>query len=108
MTQLVEWLQYLGKVYWKAVIAVAPEYNSQDCSTCAATVKKTLSDRTHVCIYGTVLDRDHNATLNILAKGLRQAGMDLNTVGHAGINAWGQLDLYLYSLMVTSKGKAID
>src|SRR5919202_840137 len=108
-SQFAQWLQYLGKVYGKTVVAVAPQYTSQDCSTCGNAVKKSLSVRTHVCRCGIVLDRDHNAALNILAKALRQAGIDLNTAGHAEIaakhgaiaaNAFGQTDLY--SLVVTS------
>ncbi len=102
-SQFAQWLQYLGKVYGKTVVAVAPQYTSQDCSVCGNTVKKSLSVRTHVCSCGTVLDRDHNAALNILTKALRQAGIDLNTAGHAGINAFGQTDLY--SLVVTSTSK---
>jgi putative transposase len=102
-SQFTQWLQYLGKVYGKTVVAVAPQYTSQDCSTCANIVKKSLSVRTHACICGTVLDRDHNAALNILAKALRQAGINLNTAGHAEINAFGQTDLY--SLVVTSTSK---
>ncbi len=103
-SQFTQWLQYLGKVYGKTVVAVAPQYTSQDCSTCGNTVKKALSVRTHICGCGTVLDRDHNAALNILAKALRQAGIDLNTLGHREINAWGQTDLY--SLLVTSTSKS--
>jgi putative transposase len=101
--QFAQWLQYFGKVYGKTVIAVAPVYTSQDCSACGNAVKKSLSVRTHVCSCGAVLDRDHNAALNILAKGLKQAGIVLNTVGHTEINAWGQTDLY--SLVVTSASK---
>jgi len=41
-----------------------------------------------------ILDRDHNASLNILAKGLKQVGINSNTAGHAEINAWEQTDLY--------------
>ena len=103
-SQFAQWLQYLGKVYGKTVVAVAPQYTYQDCSTCGNTVKKSLSARTHVCRCGVVLDRDHNAALNILAKALRQAGIDLNTAGHVGINAFGQTDLY--SLVVTSTSKS--
>jgi putative transposase len=102
-SQFAQWLQYLGKVYGKTVVAVAPQYTSQDCSSCGNTIKKSLSVRTHTCSCGTVLDRDHNAALNILAKALRQAGVELNTVGHTEIEAWGQNSLY--SLMVTSKSK---
>jgi len=104
--QFAQWLQYLGKVYGKTVVSVAPMYTFQDCSTCGNTVKKSLSIRTHICSCGAVLDRDHNAALNILAKGLRQTGINLNTVGHTEINAWGQTDLY--SLVVTSTGKLTD
>ncbi|MEG4290869.1 transposase [Microcoleus sp. C2C3] len=101
--QFSQWLQYFGKVYGKTVIAVAPQYTSQDCSDCGNTVKKSLSVRTHICGCGAVLDRDNNAARNILAKGLRQAGITLNsnTVGHTEINAWGQNDLY--SLVVTKQ-----
>ncbi|MEZ2278796.1 MAG: RNA-guided endonuclease InsQ/TnpB family protein [Microcoleus sp.] len=102
-SQFTQWLQYFGKVYGKTVVAVAPQYTSQDCSNCGNRVLKSLSVRTHVCSCGAVLDRDHNAALNVLAKGLKQAGINLNTAGHAGINAWGQIDLY--SLVVTSTGK---
>src|SRR6476661_1941899 len=93
-------LQYLGKMYGKTVVSLAPAYTSQNCSTCSKTVKKSLSTRTHICSCGAVLDSNRNAARNILAKGLRQAGINLKTVGHTEINAWGQSDLY--SLMVTS------
>jgi putative transposase len=103
-SQFAQWLQYFGKVYGKTVIAVAPQYTSQNCSACGNTVKKSLSIRTHICGCGAVLDRDYNAALNILAKGLKQAGITLNTVGHTEINAWEQNDLY--SLVVTSTSKS--
>ncbi|MEG4854494.1 transposase [Microcoleus sp. B5-D4] len=99
-----QWLEYFGKVYSKTVIAVPPQYTSQNCSNCGNLVKKTLSTRTHICGCGTILDRDHNAALNILAKGLKQAKFNLNTAGHAGIHAGGQTDLY--SLVVTSTSKS--
>ncbi len=105
-SQFAQWLQYFGKVYGKTVVAVAPQYTSSYCSSCGNRVQKSLSIRTHVCSCGTVLDRDYNAALNILAKGLKQAGISSNTVGHTGINAWGQTDLY--PLVVTSTGKLTD
>jgi putative transposase len=86
-----EWLEYFGRVFGKATVAVPPQYTSQNCSNCGQEVKKALSQRTHQCPQcGTVLDRDHNAALNILAKGL-------STVGHTGSQAWGQTSLYLDS-----------
>jgi putative transposase len=105
-SKFAQWLPYFGKVYGKTVVAVTPEYTSQDCSTCGSSVKKSLSVRTHICSCGTVLDGDHNAARNIRAKGLRPAGSDLNTVGHTGINAIGHTDLYW--LLVTSTSKLTD
>jgi putative transposase len=76
-----QWVEYFGKVFGKVTVAVPPHYTSQNCSTCGTLVKKTLSTRTHQCSHcGTVLDRDHNAALNILALGLK------NTVGHTEIS----------------------
>lgn len=75
-----DWVEYFGKVFGKVTIAVPPYYTSQNCSSCGTTVKKSLSERTHQCSHcGTVLDRDHNAALNILAIGL-------NRVGHTQIS----------------------
>ncbi|MBD2503665.1 RNA-guided endonuclease InsQ/TnpB family protein [Anabaena azotica] len=83
------WLEYFGKVYSKITIAVPPHWTSQNCSNCGEIVVKTLSTRTHECPHcGTVLDRDENAALNILASGL-------STTGHVGTNAWGENDLCL-------------
>ena len=75
-----DWVEYFGKVFGKVTVAGPPHYTSQNCSTCGTTVKKSLSERTHQCSHcGTVLDRDHNAALNILAIGL-------NRVGHTQIS----------------------
>jgi putative transposase len=49
---------------------VTPNGTSQDCSTCGAEVLKALSVRIHRCLNcGTVLPRDLNSSLNILALG---------------------------------------
>jgi putative transposase len=76
-------LDYFAKVYGRVTVAVEPAYTSQDCSKCGARVQKSLSTRTHVCKCGCELDRDHNAAVNILNKGL-------NTLGHKEIYAWGE------------------
>jgi len=89
----VTWLEYLAHAYGKVVVAVPPQYTSQECSGCGARVKKALSERTHVCLRcKTVLDRDHNAARNILALGSRH--IEETTAGHAESNAWGQSALY--------------
>jgi len=75
------WLTYYGALYDIPVIAVPPHYTSQDCSACGMRVKKTLSVRTHMCPgCGVVLDRDHNAALNILQEAL--SSIRGGTVGH--------------------------
>ena len=81
-----EWIEYYAKVFGVAVVAVAPHYTSVDCSKCGKQVRKALSTRTHKCVCGCVLDRDHNSGINILVKGL-------STVGHTGINACEENDL---------------
>ena len=73
-----QWVEYFGKVFGVVTVAVPPHNTSQKCSNCGETVKKSLSTRTHICRHcKTVLDRDHNAAMNILEIGLR-------TVGHTG------------------------
>jgi putative transposase len=85
-----DWLEYFGKVFGVATVAVPPHYTSQNCSKCGSVVKKSLSTRTHRCGKCLlVLDRDWNAAINILELALR-------TVGHTGTsNASGEIDLCL-------------
>ncbi len=71
------WVNSYGSLHGIPVIAVAPQWTSQECSECGTIVKKSLSIRTHICTRcGVVLDRDHNAALNILAKAFK------GTLGH--------------------------
>ena len=66
-------LLYKCEKFGGLLVKVAPAYTSQDCSSCGNRVKKSLSIRTHICTKcGTMLDRDYNASLNILRKGLEQ------------------------------------
>jgi len=68
------WIEYFAKVFERVTVAVNPAYTSQECSSCGAIVKKTLSTRTHVCQCGCVMDRDFNAARNILSRGLGTVG----------------------------------
>jgi putative transposase len=69
------WLEYFGYKYGKVTVAVAPHNTSQNCSSCGQKVQKSLSTRTHVCYHcGFVCDRDVNAGINILQKGLSTVG----------------------------------
>jgi putative transposase len=71
------WAAFLNILSYKAeeagtrVIAVDPRNTTQACSSCGAMpeVKKTLSDRMHICPCGYVADRDMNAARNILSLG---------------------------------------
>ncbi len=71
------WYSFFQKLEYKAANAgilfrkVPPHQTSQGCSGCGKTIKKTLAQRTHVCdSCGLVLDRDHNAAINIRQKGI--------------------------------------
>jgi putative transposase len=69
------WMKYYAALHDIPVIAVAPNFTSQECSGCGTVVKKSLSVRTHVCPHcGLVMDRDENAAINILMKASRTVG----------------------------------
>ena len=74
----VAWTQFISLTIGKAaeagrtVILVNPRNTSKMCSSCGELVAKDLSERTHACPYcGLVLDRDVNAAINILHRGLQ-------------------------------------
>ena len=87
--QFRRWLEQFGQKMGKVTVAVPPHYTSQLCSNCKVIVQKSLSTRTHKCQCGCELDRDLNAAINILKRGIA-------TVGHTGswtdnvLNAWGE------------------
>ena len=90
--RFLSWLTYYGQIHGIPVIAVEPAFTSQDCSACGTRVKKSLSTRTHICTScGLVLDRDHNAARNILAKADRTGGHSATGKGQSLQNASGQL-----------------
>jgi putative transposase len=76
-SRLRRWVEYYGRLQVVPVVAVPPQYTSQDCSGCGRRVRKSLSVRTHVCPHcGLILDRDHNAAVMILQRGLEVARAD--------------------------------
>lgn len=88
----IRWLNYYGTLHDIPVIAVPPHFTSQNCSDCGTIVKKSLSVRTHICTgCGVVLDRDHNAALNILYKALNGTEGHSGTSGQDPQNASGDL-----------------
>ncbi len=99
------WVEYYGRLHEIPVVAVPPQYTTQDCSgvlpdgrPCRERIHKSLSMRTHICPRcGLILDRDHNAALMILQRGLEVARAEgswpsltsetcrtSGTVGHTG------------------------
>ena len=74
----VAWTQFIQMTIGKAVeagrtvILVDPRNTSKMCSGCGELVAKELSERVHTCPdCGLVLDRDVNAAINILHRGLQ-------------------------------------
>ena len=74
----VAWTQFISMTIGKAVeagrtiILVDPRNTSKMCSSCGELVAKDLSERIHTCQHcGLVLDRDVNAAINILHRGLQ-------------------------------------
>lgn len=60
-----------AKAEWagRTIVFVNPSYTSQICSGCGVARKKALDERWHSCECGCELDRDTNASINILRRG---------------------------------------
>jgi putative transposase len=73
--QLVQHTSFKAEEAGRTVVRVDPRKTTQMCSGCGEIVRKGLSVRVHDCPHcGLVLDRDKNAALNILARGLACVG----------------------------------
>ena len=96
------WVNYYGSLHAIPVISVPPQFTSQQCSACGTLVKKSLSVRTHICPgCGMVLDRDHNAALNILAKARTLGHRETDT--QLSVNASGQTASTACSIRASGK-----
>jgi putative transposase len=75
-SQFFRYLTYKAEWADRRLIPVDPAYTSQTCSSCGHRQKLTLDIREYRCpCCGIILDRDHNAALNILALGLQRFGI---------------------------------
>jgi putative transposase len=73
----VQYTTYKAASAGRVVLRVNPRGTTQTCSGCGALVPKDLSVRVHDCPHcGLRLDRDLNAALNILARGLASFRLD--------------------------------
>jgi len=70
MYTFIQILKHVAKKNKKTVVEVDERYSTMLCSGCHAVVEKDLSIRTHRCPEcGLVLDRDHNAAINMITLG---------------------------------------
>jgi len=74
--QLQTFTSYKAEWAGKKVMFVNPKNTSQICSNCGIIVKKDLSVRIHNCICGLSIDRDLNAAINILNRGMKYVPTD--------------------------------
>ena len=66
---------YKAEEAGKKIIKVNPKNTTKMCSKCGAIVNKKLSDRIHNCPYCFLkIDRDLNASINILRRGQSSLG----------------------------------
>jgi putative transposase len=76
--QLAQFTAYKAADAGRLFLQVDPRNTSKMCSRCRSLVDKDLSVRVHDCPHcGLVLDRDHNAAINILALGLQRVNAGL-------------------------------
>lgn len=69
--QFVQFTTYKAAEAGRGVALVDPKNTTQMCSGCGEIIPKDLRVREHICPHcGLKLSRDHNAALNILARGL--------------------------------------
>ena len=70
--KLLQYTSYKAEDAGRIVVLVDPKNTSQMCSKCGKIVAKDLSVRIHDCPYcGLKIDRDLNASINILRLGLQ-------------------------------------
>jgi len=69
--QFTQFTAYKAEGAGRTKVFVDPRNTTRLCSRCGQLIKKTLTDRVHRCPCGLVLDRDHNASINILRLGMQ-------------------------------------
>lgn len=73
--QLIRYTTYKAEDAGRRVVFVDPRNTSKMCSRCGSLVEKAMNQRIHSCPHcGLELDRDLNAAINILRRGLASQG----------------------------------
>ena len=79
--QLIEYTKFKAEWAGKVVEQVDPRNTSTTCPKCGHIKTMPLSQRTYKCLVcGNVMDRDHNAAINILHKNVRPDWLELTPV----------------------------
>ncbi|HCF27218.1 MAG TPA: transposase, partial [Cyanobacteria bacterium UBA11049] len=73
--QLVQFTDSKAEEAGRRVVLVDPRNTSKMCSRCGVLVEKTLSERMHHCVCGLSINRDLNASFNLLRLGLQTIGL---------------------------------
>jgi len=73
--QFIQFTAYKAAYAGRTVVFVDPRNTSKMCSRCGQIIEKKLSDRVHICSCGLTLDRDQNASINILALGMKSLSL---------------------------------
>jgi putative transposase len=79
--QIINQIEYKTMLNGKLFVKVPPQYTSKTCSVCGQINNNLkLSDRVYSCDCGAIINRDINASVNILRKGLESFGLGTNLV----------------------------
>lgn len=77
-------LEYKAESAGKTVVRINPRGTSQECSVCGLKIEKKMNERVHSCPCGCVLDRDHNAAINILRRATAKSTLAESTLAGDG------------------------
>jgi putative transposase len=73
--QLVQFTFSKAEEAGRCVVLVDPRNTSKMCSRCGVLVEKKLFERVHKCTCGLTINRDLNASFNVLRLGLQTIGI---------------------------------
>jgi putative transposase len=74
--RFIEMLEYKGDLYGTHVVQVYPRGTTKECAECGVETDKPLWVREHSCpSCGFEVDRDANASYNVLSRGLQKLGL---------------------------------